>query len=208
MEELEALNLLLRAIGSSKVNSTVSTQPDVANAMATLNRYRRSAQKRGWWYNIDYNVSFTVNEDGTVRIPKEYTLVKFSCPDLVVRGTKLYDKNRQSYIFTGNRTIIADRTTYICPWDEMPLSLQEHVAYLANASFIEDEVEDTKRAEVQRHLAGIAMLDVKKEDLEQGQYNTFKKSRVVRARYGVRPYGISNNNIVGFNGDSQYGDNA
>ena len=48
MEELEALNLLLRAIGSDPVNSLKTNQPDAANAIDTLNRYRKRVQKRGW----------------------------------------------------------------------------------------------------------------------------------------------------------------
>lgn len=204
MEELEALNMLLRAIGSTQVNSTETDQPDVDNAMATLNRYRRSTQKRGWWFNTDYNVIFTVDADGFVRIPKEYSLVRFANPEYVVRGTRLYNNCTQSYLFTGLLTVTAQRTIYAVPWNEMPLSLQEHAAYLACAAFIDDELEDTAKAKTQRTHAAAAMLDVKAEDLQQGQYNTFNKGRVIRARYGVQPYGLTNTNVVGFNGASQY----
>ena len=52
MLELDAINMMLRAIGSTPVNNVEIPQPDVANARRTLDRNRKSAQKRGWWFNI------------------------------------------------------------------------------------------------------------------------------------------------------------
>jgi len=91
MEQLEALNLLLRAIGSDPVNSVSTQQPDAANALDTLDRYRKRVQKRGWWCNISYNVCFQAVST-EIRIPKEYSTVIFSDPSLVARGTRLFDK--------------------------------------------------------------------------------------------------------------------
>ncbi len=188
MEELEALNLLLRAIGSDPVNSVSTQQPDAANALDTLNRYRKKAQKRGWWFNIQYKVVFQV-VGGEIRIPKEYTTVVFDDTTLVKRGTRLFDKVNNTYQMTENKT--AARTIYTTVWDEMPTSMQEYVAYVAAASFIRDEIEDSQKSQEFQVEAGLSMLDLKKEDLEQGQYNSFNKSRVVAARRGVRPYHLN-----------------
>ena len=188
MEELEALNLLLRAIGSDPVNSVSTQQPDEANALDTLNRYRKKAQKRGWWFNIQYKVVFQV-VGGEIRIPKEYTTVVFDDTTLVKRGTRLFDKVNNTYQMTENKT--AARTIYTTVWDEMPTSMQEYVAYVAAASFIRDDIEDSQKSQEFQVEAGLSMLDLKKEDLEQGQYNSFNKSRVVAARRGVRPYHLN-----------------
>lgn len=201
MEELEALNLLLRAIGSDPVNSLSTQQPDAANARDTLNRYRKRAQKRGWWFNIQYNVEFQ-SVNGEIRIPEEYTLVVFANSHLVKRGKRLFDTLNNTYQITSNQ--IAIRTVYTVVWDEMPTSMQEHVTYLAAASFVRDEIEDSAKQREFKEEAGIAALDVKKEDLEQGNYNAFDKSRVIRARVGVSPYDLNSSNIVGFDGKSQY----
>jgi len=201
MEELEALNLLLRAIGSDPVNNIDTDQPDVANAKDTLNRYRKRAQKRGWWFNIQYNVMFQV-DNNEIRVPKEYTTTVFIDPNLVVRGTRLFDKINNTFQFTNSQC--AHRTVYTVPWEEMPHSMQEHVAYLAAASFVRDEIEDSAKEQSFQKEAGIAALDVKKEDLEQGQYNSFNKGRVIKARVGVRPYALHNSNVAGFGGTTQY----
>ena len=70
----------------------------------------------------------------------------------------------------------------------MPISMKEHVTYLASASFVRDEIEDNAKSREFQVEAGLAMMDVKKEDLEQGQYNSFNKPRVHLARRGVMPY--------------------
>ena len=201
MEQLEALNLLLRAIGSDPVNSVSTQQPDAANALDTLNRYRKRVQKRGWWCNISYCVQFQVV--GTeIRIPKEYSTVIFNDPSLVVRGTRLFDKYANTYQFSESK--IAARTIYTLPWDEMPDSMSEVVTYQAAQSFVRDEIEDPTKSKSFQQEAAMAMVDLKKEDLEQGQYNSFDKKRVIRARVGVRPYKLSSSNTSEFDGTSQY----
>lgn len=203
MDELEALNMLLRAIGSSPVNSTSTNHPDAANAMETLDRYRKRVQNRGWWFNIDYNVTFQRNETNQVRIPKEYTLVVFQNPCYVQRGIKLYDKANQTYFFNENP--IALRTIRTLPWEELPNSAQQHIAYAAAESFVSDELEDPNKEAKFERKAGMAANDLKKEDLEQGQYNSFNKARVQQARVGQRPYRMKNyGSQVNFQGTTQY----
>ena len=199
MDELEAMNMLLRAIGSSPVTSLETLHPDAVNARTTLNRIRRQAQKRGWWFNIDYCVAFTPDPlSGEVHIPSTISKVVFENKYLIARGDKLYDKFNQTYVFSGNQQAV--RVQYVTPWDEMPESLREYVTYLAAAHFVRDELEDNNKVQSFREEAGVAMIDVKKDDLEQGQYNIFDKARVIRARIGVRPYALHNSNIVGFSG--------
>lgn len=208
MDELEAMNMLLRAIGSSPVNSLETPHPDAANAKTTLNRIRRQAQKRGWWFNIDYNVVFTPDSTtGEIIIPSVMSKVVMENKQHQVRGGKLYNTQDQSYVFSSTMPPTALRVQYIVPWEDMPQSLQEYCAYTAAAHFIRDELEDNAKTASFREEAGVAMLDVKKDDLEQGQYNIFDKKRVIRARVGVRPYALHNSNIVGFDGVNPYGAN-
>ena len=53
MDELEAVNMLLRAIGSSPIVNIDVRHPDAANAIASLDRIRKRMQRRGWWFNLD-----------------------------------------------------------------------------------------------------------------------------------------------------------
>ena len=195
MDELEALNLLLRLIGSSPVNSLGIAHPDAVNARATLDRLRRRAQQRGWWFNIDYNVGYIADPQGIVRIPKEISQIIFQDKNLVVRDNKLYNKCTQTAIFSS--TQYATRTVRILEWSDMPNTMKDFCAYSAGAEFIRDELEDpSKKADLMKDAA-IALQEVKREDLQTGQYNVFQNQHVQRARSGVQPYERNNRYFTG-----------
>lgn len=186
MNELEAVQMLLRAIGSSPVNNLDVAHPDVANARACLNRLRKSIQKRGWWFNQDYNVTFQVNSVGEVTIPKEITKFVSDNAQFVKRGRKVYDTCNQTFIINTN--IVAIKTVRSLEWEDMPASIQEYGAYLACAQFISDEIEDAAKEEKYEKLAGISKIDVDAEDLDSATVNVFNNDRITRARGGVIPY--------------------
>lgn len=195
MNELEALNMLLRLIGSSPVNNIATPHPDAANAKTTLNRIRRQAQRRGWWFNIDYNTTYAPDENGNILIPDEISSLVAEDKNLIKRGKKLYNKLAQTFVFTTS--IVACRTTRILEWDDMPECMQEYCAYFAAEQFVRDELEDPQKQADLKSSAGIAALDVKKQDLEEGRYNMFNNARVLQARAGVQPYQRNNKRFSG-----------
>jgi hypothetical protein len=187
MEKLEAVQMLLRAIGSSPVNSLNVAHPDVANALNSLERLRKSVQKRGWWFNTDYNVVFQADiNTGEVRIPKEITKFIPAEATFVKRGRQVY--NSQTQTFNIGTNVTALKTVRSLEWEDLPSSMQEYAAYLACAQFISDELEDTTKEEKYQKLAGISKIDLDAEDLESIKVNVFHNARVMRARSGQTPY--------------------
>lgn len=191
MDELEAVQMLLRAIGSSPVTNLESAHPDVANARACLDRTRKSVQKRGWWYNIDYNVMYQPNNLGEIAIPTAIT--KFVADDVryVKRGRKVYDAHKQTFKIDTNVTAI--KTVRTLEWEDMPASVQEYAAYLGCAQFISDEIDDPTKQDKFQQLAGIAKIEVDAEDLDSTRVNVFNNNRIARARGGVLPYSLGTN---------------
>ena len=186
MDELASMNMLLRAIGSSPVNSTDTNHPDAANAKTTLDRIRVASQKRGWWFNIDYDYELAPAGDfDQIAVTDDIKKIVFLDTTLTKRSGRVYDKRNQTYAFTA--PVCVKRSVRMVPWDDMPMSMQLYCAYLAAAEFVRDELEDKAKADSFRKDAGMHMFDIKKEDLESGQYNAFNKKRVSRARRGVRP---------------------
>ncbi len=187
MEKLEAVQMLLRAIGSSPVNSLNVAHPDVANALNSLERLRKSVQKRGWWFNTDYNVVFQADiNTGEVRLPKEITKFIPAEATFVKRGRQVY--NSQTQTFNIGTNVTALKTVRSLEWEDLPSSMQEYAAYLACAQFISDELEDTTKEEKYQKLAGISKIDLDAEDLESIKVNVFHNARVMRARSGQTPY--------------------
>jgi hypothetical protein len=195
MDELETLNMLLRLIGSSPVNSLSTDHPDAANARATMKRVSRRLQRTGYWCNMDYNVILQPNNQGEIVVSNKISSLIMADPNLVLRGVKLYDKRLQTGIFTSSVTV--DRMVRLLDWDDMPPILQEYVAYSAASEFVRDELEDANKEESLKASAGASYLDLKKQDLEAGQYNVFHNSRIARARAGIRPYAQGNKRFHG-----------
>lgn len=195
MNELETLNMLLRLIGSSPVNSTTTDHPDAANAISTMKRVSRRIQRKGWWCNIDYNIILEPDSQGEIKVNSTISSIVLENSTYVLRGRNIYDKHLQSVIFTTN--VVATRVTRILDWDDMPQVMQEVTAYSAAAEFVRDELEDTIKEQSLKEDAGKAFLDLKKQELEEGQYNIFNNPRIARARGGISPYSRSNKRFFG-----------
>ena len=195
MKELKALNMLLRLIGSSPVNDIDTLHPDAANAKTTLDRNRLKAQRRGWWFNIDYNVTFSPDEDNFIKIPSEITSLVATSQMYIQRGNKLYNKSDNTFLFTED--IIGCRTIRALDWDDMPDVVQTYCAYLAGAEFVRDELEDPVKEKSLKIDAGIELMAIKKQDLEEGRYNMFHSQRAIQARAGVLPYHRNNRRFFG-----------
>lgn len=195
MDELETLNMLLRLIGSSPVNSLDTDHPDAANALATMKRVSRRIQRKGWWCNIEYSVILEPNNRGEIVVGGDITSLVAENSCYVLRGTRLYDKQLQTSIFTVN--VAVTRLVRILEWDSMPQVMQESVAYKAAAEFVRDELEDPQKESALVQEAGASYLDLKKQELEEGQYNIFRTPRIASARSGIFPYARSNKRFFG-----------
>lgn len=195
MGELETLNMLLRLIGSSPVNSLSTDHPDAANARATMKRISRRVQRKGWWCNIDYNLTLQPNDQGFIEVSGLISSLVAADSSLTLRGTKLYDKRLQTGIFTT--PVLVTRVTRILDWDDMPPVMQEYCAYYAGSEYVRDELEDPSKESSLKESASASYLDLKKQELEEGQYNIFQKPRVARARSGIMPYSRGSKHFYG-----------
>ena len=187
MTKLEALNMLLRAVGNLPVNDYTSTHPDAANARAVIERIRGQEQKKDWWFNVDYNVTYPLNEKSEVEIPSSVkSLVVTGQLGVVLRGGKLYDTYNNTFKFDSSVTVW--KVIRVLDWDDMPETMQDYCAYKAAVQFIRDELEDEEKARAFKEEGMTAYNALMEQHLREGDYNMFDPSRVRRARSGNRPY--------------------
>lgn len=186
MDELEAMNMLLRLIGSSPVNSLDTPHPDAANAKTTLDRMRKQLQRKSWWFNSDYQVSLTPNSKGNIVLPDTYSSVVFVDDHYVQRGNEVYNKINQTNKHDGE--VIAYLVVNVLDWEQLPKLAQDYCAYRAAGQFIRDELEDPNKTRELQEDAARTLIELNNQDLTENKYNMFNKSRVVKARMGVRPY--------------------
>ncbi len=104
MTELEIINAMLAAVGSSGVTSTVGRHPSLLKAQPILDRVNKAIQNRGHWFNTDYGLTLIPNTDGEFIVPQTTLKCDTSVRSLpyVRRGRRLYDPKNHTYAIDEN----------------------------------------------------------------------------------------------------------
>ena len=103
--ELEAINIMLAAIGEAPVNSLTGTLPvDVKIAQTTLTEVNKEVQSEGWSFNTEIDVTLT--RDGSNQINLATNVLRVDANihqhptiDPIQRGLKLYDRQNNKFEF-------------------------------------------------------------------------------------------------------------
>jgi len=138
--ELEAINTLLSVIGEAPVDSlsdvTVNEITDSALARKTLQETSRDVQAEGWSWNTDNRVKLSRDTSNEIKIPSSALKVAFSPSQYgemqyVVRGLRVYDRNRQTFDMTGVESVIANEVVTKLDWEDLPHAAQQYIAVRA-----------------------------------------------------------------------------
>lgn len=188
MTKLEAVNAILRAIGSSPVQDLETPNVDTVMILETLEEKRRELLLPGWWFNTVYNTYLTPDPI-TNQIYLADTLLSVQPADtnLVLRGRHLYDLSANSYEFTS--PVLTNRVVQNVEWDDMPIAAQTCCRYMAEERSIVLILEDMQRARrAQDNIIG--SLDVlKREQLKSAPVNIFRNAYMANYRANTLPYG-------------------
>lgn len=187
MRELEAVNMLLEAIGSDVINSLTNTHPDASAARRVLSRVAKMELRKGWWFNIDWDVDYEPDENSEIVFPDNLSSIRMRNVDHVRRDGKLYDKVNQTYKFSSTQT--AYQQIRLPPWDEMEADMQVYASYLAAAEFVLNETGDERLERAQGIKAGLALMELKRTNLRMKNLNIFDGAQAQHVRRGSNPAG-------------------
>ena len=136
LSKLDAVNLMLDAIGESPVNSLSSGLGDAENAERVLNQTSKDVQARGWYCNSERNV--TLVRDATNKIPLPANCLKVDSTgedkirEVVMREGYLYDLDNKTFVFDKN---ISCDIIYFLDWPQITYALQRYIVALASRKF-------------------------------------------------------------------------
>lgn len=127
LTEIEAVNAVLAACGSSPVNSLDGTTNRMARlAQNELTRTAQIVQKETWHWNR--HPDFTLSADvatGEVRVPSNTISFKaHHQPWLILRGGRLYDRQKQTYRL---ERAVSGVLIEELPWEELPGTAQDYI---------------------------------------------------------------------------------
>ena len=140
--KLEAVNTLLATIGESPVNSLTSGLIEASLAEQTLDNVSRDMQSMGWTFNTDLTFKLTPDANSEITLPANCihvdttSLRKSSTTDLVQRGSRMYDRIKNTYEIT--ETIEVD-IVVLLSFEEMPETARRYVTIKA-ARILQDRV--------------------------------------------------------------------
>lgn len=103
--KLEAVNLMLSTIGEAPVNSLPTGLAEGAYAETILADTSRAVQSKGWVWNTNLDYEVTPTTSGEIILPSNVLSIDTQKvhreygTDIVQRGTKLYDRVKNTYLF-------------------------------------------------------------------------------------------------------------
>jgi hypothetical protein len=133
--ELEAVNVMLQGIGEMPVNAVPAAGvSDASIAQDMLHRTSRQVQGMGLKCNSDYEYAISPDVDGYINIPSNALRVEsyYRYNDYAVRGRKLYDRKKQTLIFTQKVYVdIVFFLTYL----ELPEHVKNYIVIKSSRKF-------------------------------------------------------------------------
>ena len=188
--ELEAINTMLSTIGESPVNAVEDTgNVDVVIARQILQTASREVQARGWHFNTEKNYTITPDSAGYLVLPntvlKVDTVYPDSSKDVVVRGSRLYDREKHTYVFTD---AVKVDMTILLTFDELPEVARNYATIRASRIFQERVVgSDTLHAFNSQDEAR-AMVSLMEYEADTADLNILSGNYSVYRILGDRPW--------------------
>ena len=186
--ELEAINIMLAAIGEAPVNTLTGSLPvDVKIAQSTLVEINKSVQAEGWSFNTEIDVTLTRNASKQIILPADVLRVDANIhqhPDIdpIQRGLKLYDRLKNTFEFDED---LICTVVYFRDFEEIPEQARSYINIRAARIFVDRLVSDqglrtyTKEDEIR------ARVTLTETDLANGDHNMLRGDPSLTTVFGT-----------------------
>ena len=176
--ELEAINIMLAAIGADPVNEIdEDNDVDVANARKILTKISSTTQMPGWDFNT-LTLTFNPDLSDDNSILWDDTLLKWKTTDgstIAKRGGKMFSITNNSFSFPNP---IQLQVVQAVDYEDLPEPIREYVAIKAAYDFQAIFMGDTNISkDLQVNLA-MAQSDLVSYDMNMGDYNMLQVTGV------------------------------
>lgn len=172
--QLDAVNTMLSAIGEAPVNSLSSGLVEAEVAESILNTVDREVQSMGWHFNTELNKSFAQDTSGNIILGTDIlradATLKADSPDLVQRGTKMYD--RKNHTFNIGTNVELDVVVQL-DFDDLPEVCKRYITLRATRIFQDRIVGSGTLHDFQIKDEQTALFELKEFDKAADDHNIF-----------------------------------
>jgi len=174
MTELEAVNILLSAIGEAAVSSLeTATTVEVTQAKKLLSNVNRAAQQKGWHFNTEWDVVLTRDSDN--RIPLSQSILSVYQPGqlMTLRGISgdMYAYDLDNNTFTWTKNLNNAVTITLLDFVDTPNTFRQYVTTRAARIFQEEIIGQVSAETVNRQEEAEAYADLLDDDAERSGLN-------------------------------------
>ena len=190
--KLEAVNVMMTAIGETPVNSIPSsTTTDVSIAIQILDNVNREVQSVGWSFNRDKDYVLTPNTSNEIALAANVlrvdTMGKSNNKDYVERARKLWDRKNHTYTITEEKVYVA--IVWLLNFDELPEVARRYIA-VRSARIFQDRMlssESLHKFHQEDELQALAMLkEAEGDNRDHTIFDNYDTFRVID-RKGYQP---------------------
>lgn len=173
--KLLAVNTMLSAIGEPPVNTLSSQRADSSIAEQILDEVSREIQSYGWHFNIEKNVTMNPDSDGHIDVADNVVRIdtdpyRYTELDLIMRGSRLYDRKTNSSVFTGS--IVITRIVML-DFEELPEPARRYIMIRAARIFCDRMVGSEKHHTFNGQDEMMAMAKMQEYENDTANYNIF-----------------------------------
>jgi len=174
VNELEAVNMLLAAVGEAAVSSLeTATTVDVTQAKNLLSNINREVQQKGWHFNTEWDVVLSLDSDS--RIPLGTTVLSVYSPTktTTIRGREgspfLYDLDNNTFTWTAS---INDAVTItLLDFEDIPQTARQYITTKAARIFQEEIIGQVSAETVNRQEEVETYADLLDDEGERSGFN-------------------------------------
>ena len=174
--KLDAVNSILLGIGEAPVNTLGSGLQEAEIAEVTLNNINREVQSLGWHFNTEIRYTLAKNSEGIINLPANClkldvtSVLRDYDTDVVERSRKLYDRVKNSFVFTTD--IETDLVVFL-DFEEIPEVARRYITLRAARKYQENILGSETLSKLQADEEGLALNALKEAEAEIGDYTIF-----------------------------------
>ena len=181
MTELDAVNMMLEAIGELPVASLIGPAvDDVGIAVNSLKQSLRLILSKGKSFNTDYGFVLSPDVGGFISVPIDAISIDADSDEreCVMRGSKLWDSVNNTYVWTLPLSCTIIR--YMA-FEDLPPTVREFVALSACRVFLQKRLPNPTLDAMLAQQQQEALIVLGEDELSQGDWSMLTDMSVQNA---------------------------
>lgn len=181
--KLMAINTILSGIGEAPVNNLNAVNSDVRVAEAVLDEISREVQSTPWHFNTDEDVELHPDSTGNINLASNVVRVDLeganvnSSYDVVIRGSKLFNRKTNSYTFSET---LKYTTVSLMEWDYLPETVKRYIMIRATRVYQDRVLGSEKISKFTRGDEMTAFMALREFEMDTADYSIFDNYDVAR----------------------------